>query len=99
MSVVPVAPQSSDAEARLALRDCLLGDDDAISAAQHAIDWLGARASVGPLLCAGVDRGRGLLVGLAGSACRCPSVAEEVKDLARPGLGRLGHWPKARGVS
>ena len=67
MSVVPVSPLPSDAEARLALMDCLLDDDDAISAAQHAIDWLGARASVGPLLCAGVDRGRGLLVGLAGS--------------------------------
>ena len=61
----PLAP--GDAEARLALMEQLLGDDDAHAAAQHAVDWLGARAAVGPVLCAGVDRGRGLLIGLAGS--------------------------------
>jgi signal transduction histidine kinase len=83
MTAPSAPPAPSDAEARLALMDQLLGDDDAIAAAQHAVDWLGARVSVGPLLCAGVDRGRGLLVGLAGSGiagCRARSLSAALDD-------------------
>jgi len=47
--------------------ELLLAADDASSLAQRAVDWLRERVDVGPLICAVVDRGRGLLVGLAGS--------------------------------
>jgi signal transduction histidine kinase len=83
MTVPPVPLAPGDAEARLALMESLLGDDDAITAAQHAVDWLGARVSLGPILCAGVDRGRGLLVGLAGSGiagCRARSLSAALDD-------------------
>ncbi|MFS8071895.1 MAG: sensor histidine kinase, partial [Byssovorax sp.] len=60
-------PVGSDASARLALMDGLLGEDDAATAAQRAVDALAARVGAGPLVVAAVDRGRGLLVGLAGS--------------------------------
>lgn len=59
-------PATTEANDRLALMDRLLGEDDASNAAQLAVEWLGERIGVGPLLVAGVDRGRGLLVGLAG---------------------------------
>ena len=83
MTAVPVPSPPGDAAARLALMDQLLGDDDAVAAAQHAVDWLGARVGAGPLLCAGVDRGRGLLVGLAGSGiagCRARSLSAALDD-------------------
>ncbi|MEO5726279.1 MAG: ATP-binding protein [Byssovorax sp.] len=67
MTASSAPPVGSDASARLALMDGLLGEDDAATAAQRAVDWLGARVGVAPLVVAAVDRGRGLLVGLAGS--------------------------------
>lgn len=83
MTLLPAPLAPGDAEARLALMELLLGDDDAVTAAQHAVDWLGARVAAGPLLCAGVDRGRGLLVGLAGSGiagCRARSLSAALDD-------------------
>jgi signal transduction histidine kinase len=67
MTATPASFVASDASSRLALMEQLLAADDASSLAQRAVDWLGERVGVGPLICAGVDRGRGLLVGLAGS--------------------------------
>jgi two-component system, cell cycle sensor histidine kinase PleC len=76
-------PGAGDAGARLALMDHLLGEDDASNAAQIAVEWLGARIGAGPLLVAGVDRGRGLLVGLAGAGmagCRARSLSAALDD-------------------
>ena len=67
MTAAPAALPAIDADSRLALLEQLLAADDASALAQRAVDWLGARLGVGPLVCAGVDRGRGLLVGLAGT--------------------------------
>lgn len=83
MTASSAPPAGSDASARLALMDALLGEDDPEAAAQLAVDWLGARVSVGPLLVAAVDRGRGLLVGLAGSGmagCRARSLTAALDD-------------------
>lgn len=66
MTASAAPPVVGDASARLALMDSLLGEEDSSNAAQLAVEWLGARIGAGPLLVAGVDRGRGLLVGLAG---------------------------------
>ena len=67
MTATPASFVTSDASSRLALMEQLLAADDASSLAQCAVDWLGERVGVGPLICAAVDRGRGLLVGLAGT--------------------------------
>lgn len=78
-----VAPPGTREGARLALLEGLLGDDDAASAAQRAVDWLGARVAAAPLLVAVVDRGRSLLVGLAGAGlagCRVTSLSAALDD-------------------
>ena len=83
MTASSVPPAGSDASARLALMEALLGENDAETAAQLAVDWLAARVGAGPLLVAVVDRGRSLLVGLAGSGmagCRARSLTAALDD-------------------